>query len=106
MWPTSRRRAASRATRASRSATSESRLQRRAIGWLAGLWTGVLLGIALIAAPAAFGSAPRELAGAIVGRMFAQEAHLSLALGVVLLVLVRAKARGDAAAGAGSLFST
>ena len=81
-------------------------MQRRAIGWLAGLWTGVLLGIALIAAPAVFASAARELAGAIVGRMFAQEAYLSLGLGVVLLVLVRAKARSDAAAGAGSLFST
>ena len=42
----------------------------------------------------------------MVGRMFAREAYLSLALGVVLLLLVRSKARVDAAAGAGSLFST
>jgi hypothetical protein len=42
----------------------------------------------------------------MVGRMFAQEAYLSLALGVVLLLLVRSKARVDAAAGTGSLFST
>jgi hypothetical protein len=65
-----------------------------------------MLGIALIAAPAVFAVGTRELAGAIVGRMFAQEAMLSLVLGVVLLLLVRAKARRDAAAGAGSVFST
>jgi hypothetical protein len=66
----------------------------------------VLLGISLIAAPAVFASGPRDVAGAVVRRMFAQEAYLSLALGIVLLVLVRAKARTDAAAGAGSVFST
>ncbi len=38
--------------------------------------------------------------------MFAQEAYLSLALAVVLLVLVRQQARLDAAAGRGSVFST
>src|SRR2546423_10787020 len=101
MWPTCRRRAASRATRSSRFATSEAALPRRAAGWIAGLWAGALLGIGLICAPAVFASGVPEVARAAVGRMFAQEAYLSLALGVVLLLFVRAKARSDAAAGAG-----
>ena len=37
--------------------------------------------------------------------MFAQEAYVSLAVGVLLLVLARRQARSDAAAGEGSLFS-
>ena len=66
----------------------------------------MLLGVGLIGAPAVFASGVPELARTVVGRMFAQEAYLSLALGVLLLVMVRTKARVDAAAGAGSVFST
>jgi hypothetical protein len=66
----------------------------------------VLLGIGLIGAPAVFAVGLPEIAGRAVGRMFAHEAYLSLALGVLLLVLLRQQARSDAAAGAGSVFST
>src|SRR5207244_10491526 len=48
--------------------------------WLAGLWAGVLLGIGLIGAPAGFATSLPETAGRAAGRMFAQEAYLSLLL--------------------------
>ena len=76
------------------------------MAWVAGLWAGALLGIGLIGAPAGFAVDLPQMAGRSAGRMFAQEAYLSLALGVLLLLMVRTKARVDAAAGAGSLFST
>ena len=72
---------------------------------LAGLWAGLLLGVGLIGAPAGFAVAPPEMAGRAAGRIFAQEAYVSLALGVVLLILARRQAREHAAASAGSLFS-
>lgn len=78
----------------------------RLAAWLSGLWAGVLLGIALIGAPAGFATTATETAGRIAGRMFAQEATLSLAAAVVLFLLLRARARRAAEAGAGSLFST
>ena len=61
----------------------------RLAAWLSGLWAGVLLGIGAIAAPAGFAAAPREIAGSIAGRMFAQEAYLSLAMAVVMYLLLR-----------------
>jgi len=78
---------------------------RRVAGWLAGLWAGLLWAIALIAAPAGFANAPADVAGRIAGRMFAQEASLTLVVSVVLFVLLRRQARAAAAAGAGSVFS-
>jgi len=78
---------------------------RRVAGWLAGLWAGLLWAIALIAAPAGFANAPADVAGRIAGRMFAQEAYLTLVVSVVLFVLLRRQARAAAAAGAGSVFS-
>ncbi|WP_298829968.1 DUF4149 domain-containing protein [uncultured Piscinibacter sp.] len=73
---------------------------------LAGLWAGLLLAIALIAAPAAFAtlSTPAE-AGRVAGRMFSQEAPLSLALAVILFLIERRRARGLAEVGQGSQFS-
>jgi len=65
-----------------------ARLQRVA-GWLAGLWAGVLLGIGFIGAPAGFASTFPETAGRIAGRMFLQEAYLSLGLCVLLLLMLR-----------------
>ncbi len=56
---------------------------------LPGLWAGVLLCIALIATPAAFAALAAPDAGRVVGRIFAQEAYLSLALGVGVLLLER-----------------
>jgi uncharacterized protein DUF4149 len=78
---------------------------RRVTGWLAGLWAGLLWAIALIAAPAGFANAPADVAGRIAGRMFAQEAYLTLVVSVVLFVLLRRQARAAATAGAGSVFS-
>jgi len=77
----------------------------RWVALLAGLWAGLLLGVGLIGAPAGFAVALPEMAGRAAGRMFVQEAYVSLALGVLLLVLTRRRARSDAAASAGSLFS-
>ena len=54
---------------------------------LPALWAGVLLCIAAIAAPAAFGALPGVDAGRVVSRIFAREAWLSLALGGLLLAL-------------------
>jgi hypothetical protein len=56
---------------------------------LAALWGGFLLCIAFVATPAAFGVLERAQAGIYVARVFAVEAQVSLALGLVLLVLER-----------------
>jgi len=68
-----------------------------------GLWAGALLCIALIATPAPFATLAVHDAGRVVARIFAQEAHLSLALGVIVLLLER---RATARAGGGSRPST
>ena len=60
---------------------------------LPGLWAGALLCVALLATPSAFATLLPFDAGRTVGRMLAQEAYTSLALGLVLLVLERAAAR-------------
>jgi len=67
---------------------SSHKLQRFA-GWLVGLWAGVLLGVGFIGAPAGFASTFPETAGRIAGRMFMQEAYLSLGLAVLLLMVLR-----------------
>jgi hypothetical protein len=54
---------------------------------LPALWAGVLLSIAAIAAPAAFGVLPRADAGRVVSHIFVVEAWTSLALAGVLLGL-------------------
>ena len=52
---------------------------------LPALWAGVLLCIALIATPVPFALLDRADAGRVVGRIFVQEAWLSLVLAVGLL---------------------
>jgi Domain of unknown function (DUF4149) len=82
--------------------------------FLPGLWAGWLLCVALLATPAPFALLARADAGRIVGRMLAQEAYTSLALGIIVLVLERvaARRRGGAQFGwgfglaAGALFCT
>jgi hypothetical protein len=64
-------------------------LIERARRLLPALWAGALLCIALIAAPSAFATLVAQDAGRVVGRVFAQEAYLSLALGVSCLLLER-----------------
>ncbi len=73
--------------------------------WLAGLWAGVLLCIAGLAAPAAFAVLPSADAGRVVGRLFAQEAYLSLLLVVLLFAFERKRAMAAAQAGRGSVLS-
>jgi hypothetical protein len=54
---------------------------------LPGMWAGVLISIAAIAAPSAFGALPMADAGRVVARIFVQEGWLSLALAAALLLL-------------------
>jgi hypothetical protein len=56
---------------------------------LPGLWAGVLLCIAALAAPAAFALLPAADAGRVVGHLFLREAWLSLALAAVLIIGAR-----------------
>lgn len=72
---------------------------------LPGLWAGWLLCVAALATPAAFALLPQADAGRVAGRMLAQEAYTSLALGLLLLVLERVTARRAALAGKGPQFS-
>lgn len=57
--------------------------------WLSGVWGGLLLGVGFIGAPAGFAVTTAEIAGRSAGRMFAVEAHASLALAVIVLILAR-----------------
>ena len=62
---------------------------------LAGLWAGLLLGLGAIGAPAGFAVTTAEIAGRTAGRMFAIEAHVSLAAAMLLLLLTRQVAPTD-----------
>ncbi len=64
---------------------------------LPGLWAGWLLCVAGLATPAPFALLARADAGRVAGRMLAQEAATSLALGALLLVLHRAAAQREGA---------
>jgi hypothetical protein len=62
---------------------------RQCAGWLAGLWAGEIVCLGALAAPAAFATLARADAGRFVGRVFEQDAYLSLAMVVLLLLLER-----------------
>lgn len=66
---------------------------------LAALWGGLLLCIAFVATPSAFAVLERAQAGAFVARVFAIEAQVSLALGLVLMMIERRLARDVEEAG-------
>ncbi len=83
-----------------------SALSQRIGELLAGLWAGALLCIAFIATPAPFATLTSADAGRVVGRIFAQEATLSLALALVMLLIVRAQSRSATGSGAGSVLGT
>jgi hypothetical protein len=73
---------------------------------LAAAWLGLLAAVAAIGTPAAFGTLPVPEAGRVVAKMLAREAQVSLTLGVVLALLVRAHTRQRATGGhAGGAFS-
>jgi hypothetical protein len=71
----------------------------------AGLWAGLLVGIGLIGAPAGFAVLAVHDAGRLVGRMFAQEAHVSLVLSIALFLVERSRTRRAAEAGEGSVLN-
>jgi len=69
---------------------------------LAALWGGFLLCIAFVATPSAFAVLERAQAGAFVARVFSIEAQVSLALGLVLMLIERRIARDAVEAGGAS----
>ena len=73
---------------------------------LAGLWAGVLLCIAALAAPSAFATLVSADAGRFVARVLTQEAYASLAVALILFALERQRSRQAAASGSGSVLST
>ena len=77
----------------------------RLAGLLAGLWTGVLLALGALVAPALFATLAPAQAGAIAGRLFAGEAEGAIAIGVLWVIVERARIRHAALARAGSAFS-
>ena len=79
---------------------------RRLGGVLSGVWVGLMVGTALIGTPAGFALAPRDVAGKLAGFMLEREATVSLVIGAVMLILVRALARDDSATSGRSLMST
>jgi hypothetical protein len=62
--------------------------------------------VALIGTPAGFALVAPDVAGRLAGRMLQQEAYLSLALSVLLIVAVRRLARTSVQRTGHSLFST
>jgi hypothetical protein len=56
---------------------------------LAALWAGELLTVALLAAPNAFATLERAMAGRYVGRLFELDARFALAAGILLIVMER-----------------
>jgi hypothetical protein len=73
---------------------------------LPGLWCGVLLAVALIAAPAASGALDKASFGAVARAIFAREAPTSLVFGVLILMLERRAALDRHLATGVSQFST
>ncbi|RZJ02260.1 MAG: DUF4149 domain-containing protein [Rubrivivax sp.] len=69
---------------------------------LAALWGGFLLCVAFVATPSAFAVLERAQAGAFVARVFAIEAQVSLALGLVLMMIERRIVRDAVGAGGAS----
>jgi hypothetical protein len=63
---------------------------------VAGAWLGLLLTVGLLAAPSAFQVLDRSGAAAMVARLFALEAPLSLVLALVTVVLERWRFRLEA----------
>ena len=63
-----------------------------------------MAGLGFVAAPSLFALLSRADAGRVAGRLFVVDAHVGLALGVVLLLIARHLAQADAERG-GSRFS-
>lgn len=61
--------------------------------WLAGVWTGLVIGVGAVAAPTLFATFERQIAGEGAGRIFGVEARLSLAFAAILFVIERRRVR-------------
>lgn len=73
---------------------------------LPGAWLGLLLCVALVAAPAPFAVLPAADAGRVNGRIFLNEAWISIGVALLLWLLERGRARRASESGQGSLLST
>ena len=80
-------------------------MKTRIAAVLAGLWAGIVLCIAALAAPSAFATLAPADAGRLVGRLFMQEAYLSLGVAIVLFAIERQRSHAAAVSGSGSVFS-
>ncbi|MEL4178896.1 DUF4149 domain-containing protein [Roseateles sp. PN1] len=60
---------------------------------LAALWGGLLLAVAMVAAPSAFDALERAQAGLVVAKLFEKEAAISLAAAMLLMLMERRMAR-------------
>ena len=72
---------------------------------LPGLWVGLLLTVAGLATPAPFALLMPADAGRVVARMLSHEAHVSLVLGALVLLLERFAARRLVSGGQGRHFT-
>ncbi|MGE5453348.1 MAG: DUF4149 domain-containing protein [Acidobacteriota bacterium] len=61
--------------------------------WLAGLWSGSVVALGGVAAPALFSVLDAQAAGQGAGRIFAIEANVSLFFAVVMFILERQRVR-------------
>jgi hypothetical protein len=69
---------------------------------LAASWAGILIAVGAMAAPSLFAVLDRALAGLAAGRIFAVEAHVSVALAMVLFIIERQRTRHMAVAQPGA----
>jgi hypothetical protein len=81
-------------------------MRASALRLMPGLWAGLLLCIAALAAPAAFAVLPTADAGRVVSHIFVREAWASLGLAATLLVGRRALPEGQRVGNAALLWGT
>jgi Domain of unknown function (DUF4149) len=67
--------------------------------WLAAAWAGMILAVGGLAAPSLFAVLERSQAGMGAGRIFTNEARISLALAILLFVIERRRVRDLAESG-------
>lgn len=72
--------------------------------WLAGAWTGLMIGLGAVAAPVLFALLPRADAGRVAARLFALDATIGIGAGAVLVMIGLQIGRERAERGLGSRF--
>ena len=73
-------------------------------GWIAGAWTGLMVGVGGVSAPVLFALLPRADAGRVAARLFSLDATIGIGAGAVLALIGLQLARQRAEAGRGSRF--